>query len=391
MSTLLTRRFGNPGDCFYAGNPLNRVSFKREDNEFLSQALTHESALFLPLQELNPAVKQVDRSTLLNYIPYYVIKPLIGNPFAVSDDEREKQFDSSKYQPLVVFLGLNSSEEGLNIGAYSGRPYFAVDLTVNTEFAAEQTLAQKIVEDIIADGASFPAVRFGFALSPTDAAVYAQARMFVDWNSRNPYCGGCGQRTLTISGGCKRACPSTDRAGERRPCPTRGTLTNLSFPRTDPTVIAAVVNANGDKILLGRNKRFPKQFYSCLAGFVEPAESIEEAVRREIWEEAGVHCGRVVVYVTQPWPYPANLMLGCIAEAKADGHDVCLSHDPELHDARWFDFDKVSAALDFSKTYDTMSTPPPDDEFLLLPGPNAVAHNLIDAVVNSHIHLPPRM
>ena len=149
------------------------------------------------------------------------------------------------------------------------------------------------------------------------AAIYAQARALMDWNTRNTFCGTCGHRTLSVNAGTKRACPPTDAARtaeglpqDRPECNTRTTLSNLSFPRTDPTIIVAVVSADGKRILLGRGKRFPPKWYSTLAGFIEPAESIEDAVRREVWEEAGVTLSRVVIHPSQPWPYPANLMIG---------------------------------------------------------------------------------
>jgi NAD+ diphosphatase len=168
------------------------------------------------------------------------------------------------------------------------------------------------------------------------AAIYAEARQMLDWNARNPFCAQCGQPTMSINGGFKRACPSTDLAkkaaapmsttgaepvaqNERPPCATRTGVSNVSFPRTDPTVIMAVVNHKGDKILLGRSKRFPKYWYSTLAGFAEPAESIEEAVRREVYEEAGILVGRVVIHSTQPWPYPANLMIGAVGQSVPEG------------------------------------------------------------------------
>lgn len=120
---------------------------------------------------------------------------------------------------------------------------------------------------------------------------------------------------------------------------------NPKFPRTDPTVIMAIVNHAGDKVLLGRQRRWPDHFFSCLAGFCEPAESVEEAVRREAWEESGVRVGRVVVHSSQPWPYPASLMLGCIGEALPDGEDINLGHDPELHQADWYPISFVREML----------------------------------------------
>src|SRR5690554_407139 len=105
------------------------------------------------------------------------------------------------------------------------------------------------------------------------AAIYAQARALLDWNARNPFCSGCGQPTLSVAAGTKRVCPPADLvtgAAARGPCATRTRISNLSFPRTDPTVIMAVISHDGTKILLGRQKRWPTDFYSTLAGFCEP-------------------------------------------------------------------------------------------------------------------------
>jgi NAD+ diphosphatase len=185
------------------------------------------------------------------------------------------------------------------------------------------------------------------------AAIYAEARHLLDWNARNPFCAACGHKTLSVNAGFKRTCPPKDIAhtinaatpGERPPCATRTGISNLCFPRTDPTVIMAVVSADGQRILLGRQKRWPKDWYSTLAGFLEPAESVEEAVRREVWEESGVHLGRVVIHSTQPWPYPANLMIGAIGQAIPEGETVHLGHDAELEDAKWFSAEEVREAL----------------------------------------------
>jgi NAD+ diphosphatase len=126
-------------------------------------------------------------------------------------------------------------------------------------------------------------------------------------------------------GGWKRLCPS---------CKTE------HFPRTDPVAIMLV--EKGDKCLLGRQKQFPPGMYSCLAGFIEAAETIEDAVRREIFEEAGIRCTDVNYYMTQPWPYPSSLMIGCSARATTDA--ITIDH-AELEDARWFDRDEAALML----------------------------------------------
>jgi NAD+ diphosphatase len=106
-----------------------------------------------------------------------------------------------------------------------------------------------------------------------------------------------------------------------------------------------VVSHDTKRVLLGRKKRWPQYRYSALAGFCEPAESVEDAVRREVWEESGVLVGRVVIHSTQPWPYPANLMIGAIAQALLGGEEILLKHDPELEDAKWVDLDEIREAL----------------------------------------------
>ena len=107
----------------------------------------------------------------------------------------------------------------------------------------------------------------------------------------------------------------------------------------------AVLSADGERVLVGRQKRWPPFWYSTLAGFVEPAESVEEAVRREVWEESGCSLGRVIIHSTQPWPYPANLMIGAIGQCIPGGEEIVLQHDPELEHARWVNLDELREAL----------------------------------------------
>ena len=223
------------------------------------------------------------------------------------------------------------------------------------------------------------------------AAMYGQARALLDWNARNPFCAQCGQRTLSVNSGTKRACPPTDLAGgklhERAPCATRKGVSNISFPRTDPTIIVAVVNAAGTHMLLGRQRRWPAYWYSTLAGFLEPGESIEEAVRREVYEESGVKLSRVVIHSSQPWPFPASLMIGAIAQAlPGDGERIDLGNDPELEDAKWFTFDEVREAL--NKGVSGLGEPAPAgyvEGSLRLPPQTAIANRLMTAVTEGYV------
>lgn len=242
-------------------------------------------------------------------------------------------------------------------------------------------------------------------LTPSSAAVYAEARQLLDWNARNPFCAQCGNTTLSVNGGFKRTCPPADAASpknttnalpsntetpvqssDRPPCATRTGISNLSFPRTDPTVIMAVVNHAGDKILLGRQRRWPAYWYSTLAGFAEPAESIEEAVRREVYEESGILVGRVVIHSTQPWPYPANLMIGAVGQAIPEGETIDLGNDPELDDAKWFAFDEVREALRVGTSgLGDDAGPEYKEGGLRLPPSTAIANQLMTSVVNGFV------
>jgi NAD+ diphosphatase len=151
-------------------------------------------------------------------------------------------------------------------------------------------------------------------------------------------------------------------AGYRRDCPACGAQ---HFPRTDPVAIMLVTD--GERCLLGRQPRFPAGMYSCLAGFIEPGETIEDAVRREIREEAGIRVGPVTYLASQPWPFPASLMIGCRGEALTT--DI-VREEEELEDCRWFSLDEARAML--------ASTHP---DGLLAPNPIAIAHHLLKAFV----------
>ncbi len=162
-------------------------------------------------------------------------------------------------------------------------------------------------------------------LAPGEAATYAAARSVIDWHVRHQFCANCGTPTAMF------------RAGWARKCPTCATE---HFPRVDPVVI--MIAEHDGRALLGRGKGWPPGRYSALAGFLEPAESIEEAVAREILEESGVRVGNVRYVASQPWPFPSSLMMACVAEAEDDA----ITIDPnELEDAMWVPREMVRAVL----------------------------------------------
>ncbi|MCY7398431.1 MAG: NAD(+) diphosphatase, partial [Sphingomonas bacterium] len=162
-------------------------------------------------------------------------------------------------------------------------------------------------------------------LDPADAPIFAAALSLSNWHRRHAFCSVCGAPTAPTRGGWSRAC---------QPCGAD------HYPRSDPVVI--MLAEHGDRLLLGRQPHYPARRYSALAGFVEPGETIEAAVARELFEEAGISVRDVTYIASQPWPFPSTLMIG--AHAIADGNSLTIDHH-ELDDARWFSRAEVNAAL----------------------------------------------
>jgi len=174
----------------------------------------------------------------------------------------------------------------------------------------------------------------------------AEAKAMLHWHATHRFCANCGAPTVVTQAGWKRECRSCQRE---------------HFPRTDPVAIMLAVD--GERCLLGRSGRFAPTMWSCLAGFVEPGESFEDAVRRETLEESGIRCGKVVYLASQPWPFPMSLMIGCYAQALSAEITVDRS---ELEDARWFSRDDCAAML--------MRQHP---QGLTCPPPVAIAYHII--------------
>jgi NAD+ diphosphatase len=183
-------------------------------------------------------------------------------------------------------------------------------------------------------------------MAPEDLALWGTARSLIEWHNRHRFCSNCGTPTRPFRAGWGRTCANC-RAEH--------------FPRVDPVVI--MLAEHGDKVLVGRQPQYPAGRFSALAGFIEPGESIEEAVARELREEAGIEVSRVRYVASQPWPFPGQLMIACIAEA--NGTALKLD-EKELEAAMWVDRDGVRAALDGA----------PDAPFLA-PPPFAIAHTLL--------------
>lgn len=195
-------------------------------------------------------------------------------------------------------------------------------------------------------------------LGERDTALLLQATTLANWHARHAHCPRCGART------------TAERGGHARRCPVDG---SVHFPRVDPVVIM-VVTDGADRCVLGRQATWPARRYSCLAGFVDPGETVEEAVARETGEEVGLAVGDVRYVSSQPWPFPSNLMIGCTAIATgrldgAAGDDVVVD-GRELDDARWVTRDELRAAI---------AADGDPDAPLLLPPRAAIARRLLVA------------
>lgn len=295
----------------FSGNPLDRAANQRRDETWLTEQNAALDARYLAIWRLNVLARDGEGSQL----------------HWLSGSVREH---------------LDGGAEPLLLGVLDGVAHFAVDLS-----ALEDPITALAIE-----GAKFADARqIAMDLPAGEAGIVAQARSVVEWHLRHRFCGSCGSPTVSGGGGSMRRCPS---------CKAE------FYPNPFPVVIMVVWN--GDRALLGSGRAWAQQRYSALAGFMDQGETIEEAVAREVMEEVGLKVDQVVYHASQPWPFPAQLMIGCFAHVSEDEFTV----DPvELSGARWFTRDELRTALDA-----------PESVEFGLPGPVAIAHHLIRAWVD---------
>lgn len=311
-----------------SGVPLDRVAERRTDAAWVAATFAAPDTRVFPvsggrvLLSTSPAAGPVERGA----------DPQIAPSRAVS-------LTVAEFGPLTMTNTPNAEGERIGpsvlLGVRDATPYVAVEVSAAR---ADAVLGQA------GAGAAWSELRpAALALPATDAALVAYARAMVWWHSRHGFCGVCGTPTLVEEAGHVRACPN---CGARH------------FPRTDPAVIVLVTHsaegaaARDEVCLLGNQPGWPTAMYSTLAGFVEPGESLEDTVRREMYEEAGVRVADVRYQSSQPWPFPQSLMLGFTARAQ----DRTVRVDGmELRDARWF----TRAELDTALADGSVWIPPP--------------------------------
>jgi NAD+ diphosphatase len=226
--------------------------------------------------------------------------------------------------------------DALFLGAEDDAAYFALDAPAGAAAPV----------DAPADRPRGGLRDLGAALTDRDAGLLVHAVALATWHRGHPRCPRCGERTVIVHAGASRRCPADG---------------SEHFPRSDPAMIVLVRDGAGGRVVLGRQPGWPRRMWSCLAGFVEPGESVERAVVREVAEEVGLRVADVRYVSSQPWPFPSSLMLGFTAVA---GGEAIVRADAELEDARWFGRTELAAAV--------------RDGVVRLPPPVSIARRLID-------------
>lgn len=290
-------------DNFFSGSALNRHSEQRKNEELIQELWKKESTLFVVVSDAKSLLKKSNTEAFL--LSHQLVKEL------------------AELAKVRVFLGV---EEGV--------AYFALGFEKQQDAIAPYLPEGAVLEDLRTTALFLPRPQ---------STLLAYARGMVYWNLRHSHCPECGSLTYSAEAGHVRAC---DNCGRRQ------------FPRTDTAIIVLI--SEGDACLLGRQAQWPKGMYATVAGFLEPGEPLEEAVAREAMEETGVELAEIRYHSSQPWPFPASIMVGFTATASNRNIKV---NNLELEDARWFTRKEIVEGL--------------QNGILMLPPPVSIAYRLI--------------
>lgn len=390
---------------FGARSSLNRFSFLRSNVAFIRSVVAFPNTRLIFYRKsqtdgsLQVYASKKSSNPRIVYLPLDYneqIKALLGRWAMINEEATKSSINIRRRLNFTcVFLGMDENpgtkdsvfpEEHdsrhlarLTFEKHSGIPVLAVDISGNAEF-------QDLLDKIIDDAEFTSSITDILNLSPIDAAVFSYAKMYLDWLLKNQFCPGCGSSVSPIWAGTKLQCTNEEKEvgkdGESVfKCPVRRTrVNNVCFPRIDPVVIIALRNGKGDKILLGHNarrKQLDKRFFSCFSGFMELGETIRSTVIREVWEETGLKLkNNIKIIKSQPWPFPANLMIGCIGTTEEGSENNITTHlDCELDHLEWFDANYI-ADIVYGR---------PTDGRIKLPQKGSVAFELIKMVTDDCI------
>jgi NAD+ diphosphatase len=333
--------------CFQ-GNPLNRLNLHRKSIQDIVQ---HSQSRFLSYRQLKILFNQENKQPV--WLTYKFLF-----------DEQKLPIDQCE----VVLLGIGSRSIVDRPSSLTNTESTKIDnKLLNKYLLASEPTPDEYIYFALSIPPSFadklPGTYMDLRpllpqLSVIDAAICGQGRALLDWHASYQYCGKCGSSTIALEGGTRRKCTK---------------CTNTIYPRTDPVAITLVIHSDKEHVLLGRKASFPPFIYTCLAGFIEPGESIPEACSREVWEESGVivDTNATRYFDSQPWPFlGGQLMIGCYASAI---EETVTLHDSELEDCRWFSRKEITEMIERSRDGNLDK----NDQGLRIPPPFAIAHQLI--------------
>ena len=302
---------------FYASSAINRHGHYRNNKNLLNNIIIEKNTKFIPFYNGKNLFTKINKN----------ITPVIFNKIELDDFFPNGMGDT-------IFLGVANT---LN--------YIGVNLSPpNQKFEYWLKEHNIIIDDLR---------KYGPVLDDVEASFLALSNGMFFWHNTHKFCGSCGFQNFSKEGGFVMKC-SNDKCGKSH------------FPRTDPAIITLI--SFQDKVLLGRSPRFPDSMYSTLAGFVEPGESLEQALEREVFEEVGIKVKNIKYFNSQPWPFPASLMLGFFAEAVND--QMTIDYD-EIEDAHWFSINELKS----------LEHPSISGGFKL-PRVDSIARRLVDTWIN---------
>ncbi|XP_077211083.1 nudix hydrolase homolog 19 [Tasmannia lanceolata] len=368
----------------FAGNPLRTHNSKPDDPS---------SAL----QTLKNLILEDTHAPNLKVLPFRKGRPLASSSVSAAGSTPVWHLGWISLVDCKDFLmksGIILGEDSLVYLGSDGISYWAIDVSAAGDdmFGNERSFCFVELRTLMV------ATDWAHSQTMTDLAIAGHARALLEWHSISRFCGCCGERMLPID------------AGRRKQCVNEMCKKKI-YPRVDPVVIMLVIDKANDRALLSRQSRFVPRMWSCLAGFIEPGESLEEAVRRETWEETGIEVGEVIYHSSQPWPVgpssmPCQLMVGFFAYAKS--FEIHVDKE-ELEDAQWHSREDVKKALTFAEYEKAQRTAAVkvdqmckgvekgqnfSSDFnvesgelapMFIPGPFAIAHHLISSWVNQAV------
>ncbi len=352
FSSVLEHCSANQNFQCFQGNPLNRLNIHRKS---LQDIIQHSQSRFLPFRQLKLLFNQEKNQ------PVWLTHEILF------DNKNEQKLTIDQCEFVLLGIGARSIADRPSTLTTINEPTKIDSQLLSKFLLASEPTPDEYIYFALSIPTDFPETLPGTymdlrpllpQLSVIDAAVCGQGRALLDWHASFQYCGKCGSSTTSLEGGTRRKCNKCN---------------HTIYPRTDPVAITLVIHPDREHVLLGRKASFPRSMFTCLAGFIEPGESIPEACSREVWEESGVviDTNQTRYFDSQPWPFlGGQLMIGCYSYAIDE--QITL-HDSELEQCRWFSRTEVGEMIQRSRNINLDK----NDQGLRIPPPIAIAHQLI--------------